>query len=345
VTVPKGGGVNKLNYAYAYGEMNPAQTGGGPEMAKTVMKEISGQDIHYYVSIDFVGFRDLVNALGGVTVDVDKPINDQQYPADYFDKEGNYHKTDAYKPFVLSAGVQKLDGETALKYARSRYSTSDFDRSERQQKIIVAIKDKALSAGVLSNPKKVTEIFSILGSHIKTDISAKEYSAFIKMAKKINMSAINKLVIDNGESGLLVSDNSMNGYYLRPKTGNFKQISDIIKNIFTKNDTASLNGNSSATNVTQKATGTIEVDNASGASGQARKVGEKLRVKGMTVPAVKTSSETSNTTILYDYTGGKNADAVNIVKQIAPTAQVVHRTDGPGNIDFKLVLGKDYSGD
>lgn len=345
VTIPKGGGVNKLNYAYAYGEMNPYATGGGPEIAKETNKEISGQLIHYYVSIDFVGFRDLVNALGGVTVDVDKAINDQNYPADYFDSDGNYHKTNGYKPFVLSAGTQKMDGETALKYARSRYSTSDFDRSDRQQKIILAIKDKALTAGVLSNPKKIANILSILGSHIRTDISSNEYSAFINMIKKVSLNSINKLVIDNGSSGLLVTDNTTNGYYLVPKTGNFKQIQEAVARFFTSSKTSSIDTGGTSTASVSKATGDIEVSNASEVSGLARKVGEKLRTKGMTVPAVKTSSESLKTSVLYDYTGGNNPDAVSVIKQIIPTVQVIRRTDGPSGLDFKLVIGKDYSGD
>jgi LCP family protein required for cell wall assembly len=109
-------------------------------------------DIHYYAKIDFHGFVDIVDALDGITVTVDQPIADEAYPA----PDGSDY---LYDPFYLPAGTQELDGETALKYVRSRHNTSDFDRARRQQEVLSAIKDKAMSIGMLTSPSQIKDLY------------------------------------------------------------------------------------------------------------------------------------------------------------------------------------------
>lgn len=331
---------NKLNYAYAYGEMNQSTTGGGGAAAKKTISEISGVPIHYYIVVDFVGFKELVDALGGVTVDVEKAINDPLYPKDYFDSNGEYHKTDAYSPFHLAAGVQKLDGTTALKYARSRESTSDFDRAGRQQKLLMAIRDKALSAGVISNPRKLVEITNILGNHIHTDLNVSEMKELASASKNLSLDKMKREVVDNGDSGLLVTDSSLGGYYLRPKGGSFKAIQELVKNIFTSG--SSTEGSVAGAQTSAYGEGRIEIYNATGESGLARKTAPLLRAKGLTVTDLKTSSEDRDDTILYDYTSGYDSQSIAAIKSVVPDAKVIKRSDGDANIDFKLILGKDY---
>jgi LCP family protein required for cell wall assembly len=107
------------------------------------VSEITGQSINHYLVVDFRGFQKIVDVLGGVEVDVPHDLIDRMYPVDGQDR---------YTTLIIRSGPQYFDGSTALKYARSRHSTSDFDRSERQQIIIKAIKERALSAGFLTNP-------------------------------------------------------------------------------------------------------------------------------------------------------------------------------------------------
>lgn len=332
---------NKLNYAYAYGEMNKSSTGGGGEVAKGTLSEISGVPVQYYVIVDFVGFKELVDALGGVTVNVEKAIDDPQYPQDYFGKDGSYRKTDAYNPFRLSAGVQKLDGLTALKYARSRSTTSDFDRASRQQKLLVAIRDKALSLGVLSNPKKVVEIVNILGNHLHTDMNISEIKELVGTAKNLSMENMKKEVVDNGNKGLLVVDTSLGGYYLRPKGGSFKAIQELVRGIFGSNGTSESKQVAGA-KTSVRGDGRVEIDNGTGKTGEARRLAPFLRAKDLTVAELKTSAEPRSDTILYDYTSGQDPLSVQAIKSVVPSAVVINRTDGPANLDFKLILGKDY---
>ncbi len=330
---------NKLNYAYAYGEKNSKTTSGG-EAAKKTVSNISGVEVHYYAIIDFIGFRELVDTLGGVTVNVEKAINDPYYPKDFFDAQGNYRKTNDYSPFYLKAGVQKLDGATALKYARSRETTSDFDRAARQQKLIMAMRDKALSLGILSNPKKVVDIIEVLGNHLRTDMSVTELKEFITLAKDLDMGNIRREVISTGENSLLVSTKNSSGQYvLLPKDGTFAQIKVLVREIF---GNAENEGGVSVSGVIE---GKIEVHNGTGTAGLARLLAPKLREKGFTVTSLKTATAARDDSILYDYTSGNSEAAVAMIKSLVPEVTVIKRIDNAETLDFKLILGKNYTGD
>ena len=347
VPIGKTGDYNKLNYAYAAGEEDVKKTGGGGVVASETISNISDVPVHYYVSMDFVGFVKLIDTLGGVTVNVEKAINDPYYPDDQI-VSGTYKKTDAYKPFKLAAGIQKLDGITALKFARSRETTSDFDRARRQQVLLEAIKEKAVSLGVLSNPKKIVDIINVLGDHIRTNLSAGEMESLVGLVKDINSDNIINKVLDNAKDGLLIEDSGSVGYYLKPKLGNFSQIKSMVKNIFSDGTSVSTTTKtSSGSTVTSlKASGKIEIQNATGVTGKAKDLSKKLIPKGMTVTALTTATETRADTILYDYTGGQNENAVSLIKANLPgvSITVLKHAGGSGTLDFKLILGEDSAG-
>jgi LCP family protein required for cell wall assembly len=353
VPIGSTGSSNKLNYAYAYGEANAKQTGGGGNVSSETISKVSGVPVHYYISMDFVGFVKLVDTLGGVTVDVEKSINDPLYPDDKIDTvQGTYSKTDGYKPFRLLSGVQKLDGVTALKFARSRETTSDFDRARRQQVLLEAIKEKAMSAGVLSNPKKVVDIINILGNHLRTNMSAGEMEALVGLSKEIDGSNITNKVLDNTKDGLLTDGSSgETGYYLKPRAGNFNEIQSLIKNIFNDASATQASSKTSAsssvsTTASSKATGKIEIQNATGVTGKAKDLSKVLAKNGLTIAGLLTATEDQATTVLYDYTAGKNEASVDAIKAALKgvDVKVIKRTDGAGSLDFKLILGEDSAG-
>lgn len=162
-------GAGRINEIYA----NSTNTSSGIEDLKTKVTEITGESIDYYFIIDFQWFIDIVNILWGIEVDVPRDLVDREYPDD------NY----GYEVFSIAKWLQTLDGATALKYARSRHSTSDFSRSERQQLIIEAIKEKVFSLWYLTNPNKIMETWDAVASHIHTDLSPTE---IINLAVHVN---------------------------------------------------------------------------------------------------------------------------------------------------------------
>ena len=140
--------------------------------------------IHYYAKIDFQGFVDVVDALGGVEITLDGSFYDPFYPADYPTDE------QPFQEFHLPSGTQTLTGEDALKYVRSRKTTSDFDRAARQQEIIQAIKDKALSLGFLANPGKIKNMTEAISNNFETNIDSSSLLTLASMASDFSSDSI-----------------------------------------------------------------------------------------------------------------------------------------------------------
>ena len=174
-------------------------------------------DLHYYAKIDFHGFVDIVDAIGGITVNVDQAIADDAYPA----PDGS---TYTYDPFYLSAGTQELDGETALKYVRSRHDTSDFDRARRQQQVISAIKDKAMSMGMLTSPGQIKDLYYAISSNFETDMEIDEMLSLVDFAEDLTGDSIHSAVISDDATvmgGFLYTPprEENDPYYLIPFAG------------------------------------------------------------------------------------------------------------------------------
>ena len=318
VTIP-GAGVNKINYAHAYGELNP-KTGGGPAVTRQVVSQVLDQPIHYYVRMDFDGFVKLVDALGGVDIDVEKAINDPFYPAPDMIR---------YDPFKISAGQQHLDGKTALKYVRSRETTSDFDRSRRQQQMLQALKERALSLNILANPKKVNEIAAILGNHVRTDFATWEIARAIEVATRdVGGYSLVTRVLSSGTGEPLVPVND-GGYFLVPRTGNFKEIQRIAANIFTEP-------------LLKEEGAKIEVVNASGKSSLLSEVVTSLKNEGYTVLASRTSSSTISETTIYDYTNSGKPDTAKLLAQRFDVKVTSQTKPSNTTADFSVVLGTDF---
>lgn len=136
VVVPGYDDRHRINEALALGELQ--RVGYGPELARQTVQLNFGIRVHDFITVEFEAFTTIVDAIGGIDVNVPEPINDPYYPDQAF----------GYDPFYIDAGLQHMDGATALKYARTRHASNDFDRARRQQQVIYAIRDKVLNAGM-----------------------------------------------------------------------------------------------------------------------------------------------------------------------------------------------------
>lgn len=184
----------KINTAYHYG--NVQRAGGGRDLAKSVVAEILGVPVHYVVVLDFQGFVKAIDAVGGIDVQVDHTFDDYEYPL--AGKEDAEPVSARYEHIHFDAGTTHMDGSTALKFARSRHAVgdegTDFARGARQSKIILAFRNKVLSAGTIFNTDTLSKLQSSIASSIDTDISAKEQGSFLKvflgLGNKDNVSSI-----------------------------------------------------------------------------------------------------------------------------------------------------------
>lgn len=175
----------KINSAYMFGENQ--ELGGGYAVIEDAVYEIIDMPIHYIISIDFASFEEIVDTLGGVDLIIDRSFTDEWYPL--AGKENDLCNGDPeyrcrYETISFSSGNQHMDGVTALKFSRSRHADgdegTDFARSQRQQKIITAIKEKLLSPEILLNPKKIIELKNTGFKYVKLnkEIEEEEIAAF-----------------------------------------------------------------------------------------------------------------------------------------------------------------------
>ena len=222
------GRTNRINYADALGEEK--NSGQGGDYARQVFAQSFNLEIPYYVRVNFSAFEQLVDAVGGVDINVDNPFVDYSYPGE------NY----SYQTVSFATGTQHMDGATALKYSRSRHGTngesSDFARSRRQQKVIAALKDRLLSFGTLSSPSTLQKIYSSISTNIATNLDFSQMLYLASLARDVDTSKIKNLVLDSSTNGYLYSYIADTGaYLLAPKGDNFSAIDLAIANIFDQN--------------------------------------------------------------------------------------------------------------
>jgi LCP family protein required for cell wall assembly len=216
----------KINAVHAYGEDQGKHK--GLEMMKKITGEVTGLPIHYAVSINFTGFKQLIDAVGGIDVYLETPF----YETSQF-VEGK----ECGIEFTLPAGNNHLDGETALCYARARENTSDFDRAKRQQVILKALKDKLVSLGTLTDFGKLNAILNAIGDNVRTDMKSHEMKKFYEKYAGLQNAQIYQRVFENSEEGMLMVPSDAPegaGYVLIPRAGwdNYSQIHSVCQNIF-----------------------------------------------------------------------------------------------------------------
>ncbi len=175
----------KLNSVYYWG--NKREEGGGLILAKSSVEEILGQQVHYAAVLDFSGFKTIIDVLGGVEVDVETPFTDEKYPIPGLEDDlcdGDTEYKCRYETLHFVQGKQVMDGETALKFARSRNAEgdegTDFARQKRQQKIIKAIEEKILDKETFLSPKTLSRLMDTFLSNLETDILEEEGAVLVR---------------------------------------------------------------------------------------------------------------------------------------------------------------------
>jgi LCP family protein required for cell wall assembly len=219
-------GKQKINALNALAEAeNP---GSGAEYAKGVMEEITDSQIDYYARVDFKAFEEIIDAVGGLDIDVPRSFTDPLFPR--FDIETQTTVV------TFEKGMQHMSGRTALVYARSRHGNNgegnDFARSRRQQQIMMALKDKVLSSETYLSPVRIKNILDALHNNVKTDFGVWDVIKLAKFYQDLNISPenISVNVLTNGPQGPLYADYYNNQYVLLPKKKDWSDIRSIVAN-------------------------------------------------------------------------------------------------------------------
>lgn len=347
-------GKRKINSAYALTERDAPGSGG--LVASKVVSETLGIPIHYYVTVDFAGFKDLVDNLGGLDVYVPQGFVDYQYP------DENYE----YQTIRFEKGWTVMDGDQALKFARSRHGLclercaytegSDFARSKRQQIILKSFKDEVLSAKTLTRPKDVLALYNAYRANIDTNIEVWELFKFKDLAREINNDEITHLVLDDSPQGFLYAANINGAYVLLPKNNDFADIQNAVANIFTSEEV--IDNVISIAPTSEPEITRIEIQNGTTINGLASKFAETFEDEGFYITKIGNAQEQDIAeTIIYDLTDGNHEKELQLLQKKLNNAKIALSVpeslfnDNPAisageekkdsNADFLIILGED----
>lgn len=324
-------GNQKLNAVYALAKQNSKgksladKQRDGAQAIDNMLESILGVPIHYNVLMSFNGFKQAVDAVGGVTVEVPERLYD---PTIAWENNGN--------PIIAQKGTQKFNGAKALLYVKSRETSSDFARAERQRLVLVALKNKALSGGTFANPARISNLLSSLGNNIYTDFELDDIRRLQKAIEKIPSDSINSLDLVT-EPNVLVTTANLNGVSIvQPKAGLFEYdaIQAYVRTAF--KDAQIARENSS-----------IAVYNATSNVGLAAKKADELKSYGYNITTVDNARITDPaTTVIVDLTKGSHKYTRHYLESrfgvttrttMPPEAAITP----PTGTNFVIILGED----
>lgn len=197
-----GYGYSKINAAYQYGESsNFSEAGyatGGMGLLEKTVQQATGISLNYNALINYAAFKDTVDAVGGVSVTIQN-------------SEGINDPNTGIK---LPAGINNLDGQTALNLARARgegygsygFADGDFSRTQYQQQILLALKQKISSSSVSLNPLKIAKLASAIGNNVKTDLNLGEIKTLYTATKSVNENSIATITLNDIDGTSLLSN-------------------------------------------------------------------------------------------------------------------------------------------
>ncbi|MGH7195106.1 MAG: LCP family protein, partial [Candidatus Saccharimonadales bacterium] len=220
VNVPNAG-VMKLNAVWETGEFqylgeqkpgstDPKAIQAGFNLVDQAVGNVLGLNVDYNVIVNFQAFQQSVDTVGGVTVDVPSALVD---PTMAWENSNN--------PLLAKKGVQHFNGSQALLYVRSRETSSDFARGQRQRAVLVALKSKIVTLGTLSNPEKISKLLSSLGDNVQTDLTFNNAQRLYQITRRITGANTTSLDLDSGSHPYVTTGNVDGQSIVLPKAGLF----------------------------------------------------------------------------------------------------------------------------
>lgn len=322
VTIP-GLGDRKINAAYSHGSMRDIT---GPGLVQASVEYNFGIPIHYFAEVDLEGFEQAIDTIGGVTIDVQSPIKDDEYPGEAF----NY--TRAYFP----SGLQHMDGATALRFSRTRHDDNDFARGNRQQQMLMSLREQAIQLNLIT---KANQLLKDLGGTVRTDLSPTETLQLAKLGTEIKGSDIHSYSLLSATT----EQNDANGYYLIPE---WTAVHGIIKQMIPEaSPSLSPSKESPVRNSDEPdRQASILVQNATNIDGLAGSAADKLQQAGFPNVTAEQSLETGShpTSLIINYSG-TNATAQRISELLGIPARYIEQGDQSlaGEHDLVVVMGDD----
>lgn len=315
----------KINQAYYFGELDQLP-GGGPALAVKTVESFIGVPINYYAQIDFGAFVRVIDEIGGVKIDVPEKIT--------IDPIGDSPKV------TLEPGRYTLNGELALAYARSRKGSTDFARAERQQQVILAVRDRILQFDQMpSLVTKAPKIYQEISSGLQTNLTFDQAFRLGLLAMELPAENIRKAVIGPSEVEFAKSPDGLD--ILIPYPDRIRLVRDQV---FTSGDSISpiaLTEDLKSQVATEAAR--ISVQNGSYTTGLAALTAEFFRSQGLTVTEETNASDIYSVTTIYvlsgkPYTVRYLADIMQV-----ENIRIYNRYEPTASVDLIVTLGTDWA--
>lgn len=304
-----GHGHNRINTADLWGELG--KRGTGPEQVKRTIHHNLGIPVHYYVRVDFKGFMKIIDTVGGIDVDVECPLPD----------------------INLSAGIHHMNGQQALRYSRSRYSTNDFDRGRRQRKVLMALWEQSLTLDIIP---RLPELWRTMGDTFQTDLPLDQVINLAYLGVQLDPQRIISRAIGSQHTQSWVTPEG--AAVLLPREDKIRM---LLENLYGPVDTARLD----AANKVR-----VEILNGSQRGQAARLAAAALRWQGFKIAGTGMADhqDYAQTSILV-YTGDmaaaeRVAHELGVpVSAIQDLADVQEHRDPSNLVDIQVILGRNYN--
>jgi polyisoprenyl-teichoic acid--peptidoglycan teichoic acid transferase len=317
----------KINTAYSQGYMSAtaiygegtAPDAAGAALAAETVENFLKVNVDYTAQVDFHGFEVLIDTIGGVLLDVPLPLLDAEFPTEDYGVERIY----------VPAGLQVMNGHTALVYARSRHASTDFDRSKRQQMVLRALLEQVRARGLLENLTALPEWTTLLEQNVRTTLPISNYgmvNGLATLARELKSDRVVQLSINPLDVAIDLEDGS-----------------DIYWN---KSDLAALVARWQAGPDAAKA-GRIQVINGAAVAGIAGRVSDYLISKGFALNDPGQAAQVYEHTTIIDYTGHAEtrqrlAELLGIPARYVEAPPAEGAPPRPTQTDILLIVGEDY---
>lgn len=322
----------KINVTYMCGADGGTEKEGSEKLMNLV-GDYFGLDMQYYVHVNYTVLRQSVDAVGGITVNIESSD-----PRGILDR--NFDWTCRYQCYLVKwpNGPAQMNGEQALALARARndaggygLSRGNFDREQNQQKIMLALKDKAVSGGTLTNPIALNGLIDALGDNVRTNFDPGEVKTLVNIAGELSNDKIKRIDLVKAGSAVLTTGSSPSaGSIVRPIAGlyDFSDVRSYIRSQLSSSD---------------EEAASIEVLNGSDFGGVAGKKAEELTDAGFTdVSTGDTPSSSSYDAVQwYDLSEGKKPKTLAKLKTtLGQSPETGALPSGvQSDADFVIILG------
>jgi LCP family protein required for cell wall assembly len=312
---------NRINTADYTGETT-GYPGGGPALLNQTLLVNFGISFDNYIRVNFEGFKQVIDILDGIDVDVECSV--ELWGADP-ENPGGWKQIG-----FIPAGMQHLDGETALRYAQCRYKTPVFDRDRRQQKVLLAVRSRVLELGITGLLPRALELLNTMSDMIQTDLGPSEIMTLAQLVPQVQPSSVNRKVITLEQAPQWTTPDG--AWVMLPDR---EKIASLIMGL--------LDPPPERVNMLAQEGARIAMRNGIGLAGWARQVADRLQTRGFLITEVGPADRSDHQETLIFVYNDKPYTVQNLQAYLEVKDENIRQEPDPSKeVDVLVILGDDF---